>query len=63
MANLPKHTRLKLINKAKKMLGVARKCKEMLREIKKADFRKKVILNERTLDYFSKNAAVISSTS
>lgn len=49
MANIPKHKRLKLINEAKGMLGAARKCKEMWREIRKADFRKEGILNDTNI--------------
>jgi len=49
LANIPKHKRNKLIAEAKPMLGASRKCKEMWRAIRKADFRKEGILNETNI--------------
>ena len=49
LANIPRHKRMKLISEAKPMLGAHRKCKEMWREIRKADFRKEGILNETNI--------------
>lgn len=49
LANVPRHKRAKLVAEAKPMLGAARKCKEIWREIRKADFRKEGILNETNI--------------
>lgn len=49
LANIPKHKRMKLLNDAKPMLGAARKCKEIWRAIRKADFRKEGVLNETNI--------------
>jgi len=49
LANIPKHKRVRLINEARPMLGAARKCKEIWRAIRKADFRKEGILNETNI--------------
>lgn len=49
LANIPRHKRLKLVNEAKPMLGAARKCKEIWKEIRKADFRKEGVLNETNI--------------
>jgi hypothetical protein len=37
------------MSEAKSLIGGARKCKEMWREIRKADFRKEGILNETNI--------------
>ena len=49
LASIPKQKRLKLISESRPMLGAARKCREIWRAIRKADFRKEGVLNETNI--------------
>ena len=49
LANYPKANIAKLIGESKPLIGGARKCKQIWRAIRKADFRKEGVLNETNI--------------